>query len=1702
MQLSWSVQSDDPAASALVQSVAQSSITLPAGRLLPSHFYIFTARVTDTGAPGQPSNEASVSYTVEAVPPPKLLAARFDEAVASISISFDADTNKANMTSSSNKAASTDCRAVLAPAFLTTVGDISSAAGAKCMWTDARTLLVVLGSGATVTPSTPVLLLWTSLRSADLFSVPMSAPIPAITPAPPSTPLVPVPLLRGGGASKLGRDEDLLLSASTSQGHGGRAFVSWTWNLVPDSAVFPPNDTSPSPTPLSPSQTAALQSFLSSATGSELHVSSSLLVSGAVYEFSLSLTNFLGLSATATRQVTVSNEVLPQVSVLEEPPPAPLASDAITAKVGLSLPPSWPVEQTATMDCGWHVLPPHDDSILPASMRSFSYSYVPPAPVAAARVRASRPMPVASATQRHLNAYHELREASGSSSSFSPHDGDDDEGYGRDADHAHDHLAASVQANRVPRANHFVWTQLPHILSGGTAATRLGHSATALSLHSRGTGGRSAMHANRVADTPKGGDSSSQQQQQRQQYHTMGANRRRHMDTMASGSSTPSSTASLSTNAYFNLPPYSLIPGVVYEFVLQVTLRGANTTSSGGSGGSAPSALTYNSAQLSISVGRSPLVASITGGDRLVTLKQGKPVTLDASHCYDPDSLALTGLLFSVGVTPSYSWSCRKVVTGLPCFSTPAALGAMAVDAAILSLAPKLFTDAMALDPLGTVQGFLFTVTLGLSDGTGRSASGSGLITVTTQEVPSVTILRLFLSPRPNAADSIKFQAIVEPTSGSYNLAWSLRAPEGAVLANSDSDTGLTSLDLALKGGVLQPGTKYTLQLLAAAVSAPANIGRGSLTFTTNMPPSGGSCSSTPSLGRSLDDAFSFDCTSWNDLATDQPLVYAFVLESFDDKGQDNSVYLASYSSLPSLHVDVMPAGKPEANYTQRVRVDVMDRLGAVTQTFITLQVFPSSLLSIGAGSGGGSNNGSSNVDVIYEVVTSLTSLVLGPAASSGNINAFAPAFLTVTSLLPSKDSPDFYSNGSGGGNSSTVSPVLVEQRNSLLSQVAVLPNSVNTLATISQRLQLGNLVCNEPLLMDSSARALCTSYLSSQVSLARSSQFYAPGARSLTGSGSGESAAANAAPINAVPFAPSLTRVIFNTMDSVMGSTTSMLQQLQQNASIATNETVPVATSRRLLDANSTSSANSSALSAGQAEARAMVSLFLSVVHAVSQGSAINKLPSEAPTIVRTDSLFLSSQVHSTSSLTSAVLSTNDATTPVASDGSSPSIAPAAVFFPASLFTQGDLAGQLESNLVASTFWSYSSNLFGFLDQPEDDSGSNGPAGNGKIISGIVSVSLFNPSTKASAAPNISDDAEAVAVAERLGLAPPRGYSSLRVEDLRAPVRIAIEHAPIEQPPEFLLSPLTNLSSTEYNNQTNTSDSSSSNSDVVSRYHMIRLAQCQYYDTVSRAWSTRGCMVDVAHSTATRTECLCNHLTDFGLAQVDFTVADLLPSTLNVASEADVLNLTWFHVTAHPIPLFCVLVVLAAYAFLLPVVHRWDVAQMVLWLEGKAWHRAYHDIAHLHLFERWTILLRATFVYRHLWLGVLYRRPGETFSATQKLTTCVSLLLGCMAISAFFRADTAVHVADSPHAPSAARVFFADWLIGIYSSLLILPIKMLVIFLFQRSGKSWNRLYAEYHLLKKALMEDVRLAALLERQEQKQLKSISMSDDGGEQTD
>lgn len=156
-----------------------------------------------------------------------------------------------------------------------------------------------------------------------------------------------------------------------------------------------------------------------------------------------------------------------------------------------------------------------------------------------------------------------------------------------------------------------------------------------------------------------------------------------------------------------NIAPFAVVPG--YTYIFQFELTGTITTISA-------TVPVYTASYMALSVQQSALIARISGSDHNVFVGAGAPLkVLDARSSFDPDSQVRPSLLkkkirLNVWLTTtcfaiihsqvpsaglSYSWTCQRSVTLLPCFnsSLTAAL-AVVRSSAVLTLSPQLLVES------------------------------------------------------------------------------------------------------------------------------------------------------------------------------------------------------------------------------------------------------------------------------------------------------------------------------------------------------------------------------------------------------------------------------------------------------------------------------------------------------------------------------------------------------------------------------------------------------------------------------------------------------------------------------------------------------------------------------------------------------------------------------------------------------------------------------------------------------------------------------------------------------------------------------------------------------------------------------------------------------------------------------------------------
>ena len=133
------------------------------------------------------------------------------------------------------------------------------------------------------------------------------------------------------------------------------------------------------------------------------------------------------------------------------------------------------------------------------------------------------------------------------------------------------------------------------------------------------------------------------------------------------------------------------------------------------------------------------------------------------------------------------------------------------------------------------------------------------------------------------------------------------------------TDTPLGSSSIVIKGGSLAGGKKYRLALFVTTTDGLS--GMSAYDVSTMLPPTGGTCSITPSSGFSLKTEFNLTCSNWKSDST--PLSYQFQYRL--QKG----LYSMLYNGLNSTFIFWLPPGNTSENYTIKVVVTVTDTFGA-----------------------------------------------------------------------------------------------------------------------------------------------------------------------------------------------------------------------------------------------------------------------------------------------------------------------------------------------------------------------------------------------------------------------------------------------------------------------------------------------------------------------------------------------------------------------------------------------------------------------------------------------------------------------------------------------------------------------------------------------------------------------------------------------------
>ena len=304
-----------------------------------SEIVVHTATSVDSMYEGISVENVAVGVSVvhDASDPPKILSARFSNLLNSLIVTFDRPTDRLERAGAFSCTAAFDLAAV-------EVASLFGRGDSLCTFTSDSVLKVVFGQGATVVPGTTVALLGHALKSsaagASLRTVnesffvgqPLVPTVPTVSLSPSST--------------AVGLCDDLVLDGSASSGSGGRAPIyGFTVASVSGHDVA--------------NITAALQATNVASGGRGMYkatVPSDAMNPGSVFSVTLTSTNFLGYSDSATVTVTKLGAPAPLVKVQGANPRMTIHSDALKLQASAELPTMTCVSQdlsSAKMGFSW-----------------------------------------------------------------------------------------------------------------------------------------------------------------------------------------------------------------------------------------------------------------------------------------------------------------------------------------------------------------------------------------------------------------------------------------------------------------------------------------------------------------------------------------------------------------------------------------------------------------------------------------------------------------------------------------------------------------------------------------------------------------------------------------------------------------------------------------------------------------------------------------------------------------------------------------------------------------------------------------------------------------------------------------------------------------------------------------------------------------------------------------------------------------------------------------------------------------------------------------------------------------------------------------------------------------------------------------------------------------------------------------------------
>ncbi|CAH1257139.1 PKDREJ [Branchiostoma lanceolatum] len=340
----------------------------------------------------------------------------------------------------------------------------------------------------------------------------------------------------------------------------------------------------------------------------------------------------------------------------------------------------------------------------------------------------------------------------------------------------------------------------------------------------------------------------------------------------------------------------------------------------------------------------SPMVTRISGGSLLST-GWNSTFKVNASGSYDPDapvSEATSGLTFK--------WQCRHANETFPDDSDDETAGGCLGLIGMVwpvqnSSDPVLVVPAMSLEG-GKTYVFRLTMT---KPGRPSDSFAEKTIVVLQGHPPTLEGIwclqncgrylnpseRLIVSGRcmdctPETRPRYLWSLVPEPGSSKQNIAW-----------ETETLTGRNKAFLSVQANTFQVAElaeTFTLRIEVFSWSGASAFALYS--FTTNAPPTMGTCAVIPDTGTVMETLFQIKCSGFMD--DNVPLKYRFfaiIGEEISETGessQGNMVYYGMDSKSPPIY---LPLGDKNKNYLVTIVITVSDTEGASSRITTTVQV-------------------------------------------------------------------------------------------------------------------------------------------------------------------------------------------------------------------------------------------------------------------------------------------------------------------------------------------------------------------------------------------------------------------------------------------------------------------------------------------------------------------------------------------------------------------------------------------------------------------------------------------------------------------------------------------------------------------------------------------------------------------------------------------